>query len=468
MTKGQGSVVLLVSSLTLALLGSRGTATAQGPGPLEVQAPNILLIVTDDQRWDTLQYLPNMQRLVHRGRIYPNAFVPNPLCCPSRVSILTGNHSHTTGVYANHGSSGGFAAFKDRVSIATALDATYRTGLVGKYLNGYPNKHYRYVPPGWNAWVAIGGGTYYDYELAINGRRSRHFGTSAEDYSGRVLTERALTFIMHPSTKPFFLVFTPIAPHVANGGDLPIPDPLDDGLLDGTVFDHAPSYAEQDVSDKPPFIQQAQVMDKPLLFQKQLEALMGVDRSIRMLMKAVPDNTLVILTSDNGFLLGEHRWWGKSVPYNEALRVPLVLRCVRCSLIEPATKDRRVALNIDLAATILDAAGLPRDTPTAIRAATGERIAPEGKSLLRHGWDREGFVVEHLGDGGKAPSLCGIRTSDYLFVHYADGFEEVYDERVDPWEMENIAGTAEVPTDDLRARAIVLCDPVPPGFGWSD
>ena len=459
------STPLLAVGVVLSLLGPLRAVAATAAGVRERDPPNIVLVVTDDQRWDTLSFMPNVQHLIEHGRVFPNAFVPDPLCCPSRTSILTGNYSHTTGVYTNRGH-GGFRAFHDRRTIATALTPTYRTGLVGKYLNGFPDEDYRYVPPGWDSWVVIGGGRYYDYDLAINGRRSRHFGTSADEYSGRVLTERALAFVTRPSDRPFFLLFAPVAPHAAVGTGIPIPDPMDDGMLDGTIFEHPPSYNEMDVTDKPPFIQQTATEDLPLLPQKQIEALLGVDRSIGLLLDAVPDNTLVILTSDNGFLLGEHRWRGKNVPYNESIRVPLVLRCVRCRLVEPASEDPRFALNIDFAATILDAAGLPRDTPTAIDVTTREPVAPAGRSLLRDRWVRTAFVLEHVGRLDKVPSFCGVRSADHLFVHYADGFEEVYDEQADPWEMDNIAGEEAAPTDALRAQAVALCDPVPPGFTW--
>jgi N-acetylglucosamine-6-sulfatase len=189
-----------------------------------------------------------------------------------------------------------------------------------------------------------------------------------------------------------------------------------------------------------------------------------VDRSIGLLLDAVPNNTLLIVTSDNGFLLGEHPWRGKNVPYNESIRVPLVLRCVRCPLVEPGTEDLRIALNIDLAGTILDALAFHRTPSLRSTWPPAEPLAPVGRSLLRDRWTRTAFVLEHLGTPGGIPSYCGVRTADHLFVHYADGFEEVYDERRDPWEMDNIAADQLAPTDTLRAQAVALCDPVPPGF----
>ncbi|MGH3011425.1 MAG: sulfatase-like hydrolase/transferase [Gaiellaceae bacterium] len=100
----------------------------------------MILVVTDDQRWDTLAYMPTVQReLVGRGVKFKNAFAVNPLCCPSRASILTGTYSHTNGVWANSGQYGGFHVFRDRSTLPAWLDAAgYETMLIGKYLNGYP------------------------------------------------------------------------------------------------------------------------------------------------------------------------------------------------------------------------------------------------------------------------------------------------------------------------------------------
>ena len=148
------------------------TTTIQ-PSKAEPQSPDIVLIVTDDQRWDTLGEMPGLRRTVRaHGMTFREAFVVNPLCCPSRASILTGAYSHTTGVYTNVPPDGGVAAFDDRSTLATWLDdAGYRTAFVGKYLNGYAKPWY--VPPGWDRWVAFlrGPSPYYDSDMSVNGRR---------------------------------------------------------------------------------------------------------------------------------------------------------------------------------------------------------------------------------------------------------------------------------------------------------
>lgn len=119
--------------------------------------PNVVLILTDDQRWDSLWAMPTVQRdLAFPGITFANAYVVNPSCCPSRASLLTGQYAHTTGVWRNHGTYGGFDAFDDTSTLATLLDGVgYETALLGKYLNGYRNN--TYVPPGWDHWVAFTG-----------------------------------------------------------------------------------------------------------------------------------------------------------------------------------------------------------------------------------------------------------------------------------------------------------------------
>ena len=154
--------------LTLLIVGVALLSAVSGAGA--ATRPNILFVLTDDQRFDTLGAMPTVQRdLVGRGVTFTNAFVVNALCCPSRASILTGRYSHSTKVYGNDGPYGGFASFRDRSTVGTWLrSAGYRTGYVGKYLNGYRGS---YVPPGWDRWVAFLKVGYDRYGLNLDGAR---------------------------------------------------------------------------------------------------------------------------------------------------------------------------------------------------------------------------------------------------------------------------------------------------------
>jgi N-acetylglucosamine-6-sulfatase len=151
---GLAPVVVAAALASWFLLGTSSVPTAKAQTQTR---PNIVLILTDDQRFDSLHVMPEVQRLASRGMLLRRAIDSNPLCCPSRATILTGRYSHTTGVYTNGGMNGGWTAFKpwESETIATALDAAgYRTALVGKYLNGYAGADL-YVPPGWDRWSAV-------------------------------------------------------------------------------------------------------------------------------------------------------------------------------------------------------------------------------------------------------------------------------------------------------------------------
>ena len=171
-----------ISALFAVLLATAaGEGMAQSPSEDRTPSraarrtrPNIILIVTDDQRANTLWTMPSVRRMLARkGVRFKNGFVSNSLCCPSRASILTGQYSHNTGVYTNYLPFGGFDAFNDKSTVATWLNkAGYRTALMGKYFNQYKNA--QYVPPGWDIWNAFSdrpgnGGGFYRYELSING-----------------------------------------------------------------------------------------------------------------------------------------------------------------------------------------------------------------------------------------------------------------------------------------------------------
>ncbi|MDP9185384.1 MAG: sulfatase-like hydrolase/transferase [Actinomycetota bacterium] len=339
--------------------------------------PNIVIIMSDDQRWDTMndRYMPNLtQLLAPNGVRLDQAFVSNPLCCPSRVSTLTGRYSYTTGVYGNRGMWGGYGAARrfdaTTDTIATTLQADgYVTGLVGKYLNGYePAIDYRTIPPGWDSWFEVRTAAYYNYAAAVDGVSVQTYGSAPEDYSTRVLADRALSFINAQAGGPFFLYFAPTAPHGPA-----IADPDDAGMFDADLasYGRPPSEQEADVSDKPAYVQerapsattQAYYDD---FYARQLAATYGVDRAIGEIWQALPDNTVVLFMSDNGYEWGEHRRIGKIVPYNESIRVPMLIasKSVDLSAIGPVGGSTdRLALNVDVRPTLESFVG---DFPQAI------------------------------------------------------------------------------------------------------
>ena len=419
--------------LALLIVGVALLSAVSGAGA--AARPNIVFVLTDDQRFDTLGAMPTVQRdLVGRGVTFTNAFVVNALCCPSRASILTGRYSHSTNVYGNNGQYGGFGSFRDRSTVGTWLrSAGYRTGYVGKYLNGYRRS---YVPPGWDRWVAFTRVGYDRYELNVDGSRRRYWPGNPAHYSTDVLTRQATRFI-RAARKPFLLVYAPFAPH----------SPAVPALRHANAFEamepwRPPNYNEQDVSDKPTWIRQIppwshdQGLNADLFRRRQLQTLLAVDDGVNSLLgelrrRRILRDTIVVFMSDNGYSWGAHRVEGKGVPYEESIRVPLVIRYDR--LFRGSRIETRTALNIDLA-------------PTFAAAARAKRARVDGQSLLgivrgSATPGREDFLVEHLRGAPypAMPTYCGVRSSTWKYVFYGTGEDELYDLTADPYELKSRA-----------------------------
>jgi N-acetylglucosamine-6-sulfatase len=425
-------------------------------GPAAAAQPNIVVVVTDDQRSDTLQYMPTVwSELIGRGVNFTNAFVTNPLCCPSRASILTGAYSHSTGVYTNELPDGGFELFRDDSTIATWLDgAGYETALVGKYLNGYSGSH---VPPGWDRWVALAPPGYYRYGYDIDGRTVPI--TDQPTYSTDFLAQEALSFLA-AAPRPFFLYLAPYAPHAA----------ATPAERHASAFPNVPrwrpqSYNEEDVSDKPPWVRATPELGRAKrasidgLRTRQLRSLLAVDEAIAALLQSLSEsgelaNTVFVLMSDNGLFWGEHRLTGKRYPYEESIRVPFVIRYD--GLIDSPRSDPRLVLGIDLAPTLAELAGATAS------GSDGRSIVPLIQSGESEG--RARFLVEGVAE--TPPTYCAVRTQRHLFVTYRKGHRELYDVLSDPWQLRNRARDAAQAGTVAHLRRVLarLCNPPPRGL----
>lgn len=451
-------VALLVLQWGLVAGNKTPAARAQTPGP-----PNIILILTDDQRFDTLKVMPEVRRLlVARGMTLRRAIVTNPLCCPSRASIFTGRYSHTTGVYTNIAPNGGWSAFQPSESntIATALhEAGYRTALIGKYINGYGGEA-AYVPPGWDRWFAMTGpGHYFNYTVYDDTRGFVTYGSRPKDYSTDVLRRQAVSFIRGaPQGTPLFLVVAPFAPHAPAKAA-----PRHEGTFASAPVPLGPAVNEADVSDKPAYIANRPVDSSSGVRKRtrdQWESLLAVDGLVSRIMATLADtgrqnNTLVIFTSDNGLSNREHRWAGKQVPYEESIRVPMIVSLP--GEIPANSASFALVSNVDLAPTIADFAG------TSI-SADGVSMRP--LLIGRSSSVRDSVLLEHVQRVSPPPTYCGVRTSSFTFVHYVTGEEELYDLVKDPRQLENVASLRPNKATRLRALTESLCRPVPPGFSW--
>jgi arylsulfatase A-like enzyme len=469
------------------------------------QQPNILVLMLDDLRRDDLQFMPNTRRLItEQGVEFTNALAPQPLCCPARASFFTGRYTHNHEVWS-HQPPFGFAAFDDRETLPVWLQRLgYSTSYLGKYLNGYGRQQLpdggsslRYVPPGWTDWGGsvdqgapagedMAGGTYqyFDTTLSDDGRLVPHQGVYQthlfSELTQQTIRERAR------SPQPFFAMTSFVAPH--SGGPHESDDPRPDRRPDGRVqtfqtparpayvhgrFDHEitaiPGWPEpRSFTDKPVFLAHRPPMTPAELrgvleiYRQRAEAVSVVDDEVRNVMAALArsgelDDTYVVLTSDNGYFLGEQRVRkGKKLPYDPALRLPLV---VRGPGIPAGEKRHDPFLMTDFAPTLLAAANgdTARLGTPAMDGVSMLDVARDGD----RGWDRPVFTEtgprrfrrdEDLREMNflarrRGPSLLrfsqGVRTGRFLYVEHASRQQELYDLRTDPRQVHNRSGDPE-------------------------
>jgi hypothetical protein len=298
------------------------------------EQPNIVLVVTDDLDLKTARAMPRLQDVMaEEGVTFDNAFVTNPLCCPSRATTLRGQYAQNTLVQGNQPPQGGYEKFhalgREKSTVATWLDgAGYQTAYMGKYMNGYQGTT---VPPGWDDWLAVSG-NYLSDDLTFNGQLLPGALKGLQETD--VLSRKSSLYIERASKgkSPFFLTLAPRAPHQPaipapryaesySGAAVPA-EPSDD-----------PSYNEADMSDKPLWLRQ-----RAPLTQKQKLHMEKLNRDRLRSMKSVEDmmvnlketlkktgeldNTYIVFTSDHGFHMGQHRLpIGKWTAYEEDIRI---------------------------------------------------------------------------------------------------------------------------------------------------
>lgn len=411
-----------------------------------VAQPNIVVIMTDDQDdMGSLDLMPEVQRLlVARGVRFVNSFVDTSLCCPSRATLMTSQSAINHGVHTNSLPDGGYYRFQPREDNALGVwlqRAGYVTALMGKVMNKYGNEDAGHVMPGWTEWRAIlrPFEAYFGNRMNVNGVVVQ---LGPDDYITDVIAGRAVTFIerQEGTLKPFFLLLTPPAPHNAGGGGLPpIPPPRHDGAMAGMPNEQAPNFNEEDVTDKPSPVRMlaplsaGEVAEIALRRQKRAESLLAVDDLVRRVVAALRrtgaiDNTVIVFTSDNGFSLGAHRWPSKYLPYEESIRVPLVIRGP--GIPEGETRTQ-IVNNIDLSVTLMEMAGvLPGNI------VDGRSLAP----VLADATTPWRTVVGiHGFDDGLA--FHGARSATMMFAQYQNaccGIEEEFYELVsDPYQLTN-------------------------------
>jgi N-acetylglucosamine-6-sulfatase len=463
-----GAAVVLSLALTLALAGNADRAApAAARAKPQPPPPNIVVIETDDQTQESVRVMPNVRSLIgDHGATFPRSFVNYSLCCPSRSTLLTGEYAHNHGVLDNVPPNGGYDKLDSTRTLPLWLQgAGYYTGLIGKYLNGYEAHRDEVpppIPPGYSEWQgSMVTYTYYGYKLNENGVLVQYGSLNANpdnpsnpgNYQTDVYTRKAVDFINRraPSSQPYFLWLTYLAPH---SGDPNPSDPDPPSLCDSSAkpaprhlhaFDseplpQPPSFNEADVSDKPggiqakPLLSSTDISDIGRFYRCRLASLLAEDEGVAQIIAALRatgelDNTLVVFTSDNGFMHGEHRVkTGKVVLYEESIRVPLMIRGPG---FPKGKKVRDLVVNADLAKTILRAAG----------ARAGVRL--DGMAL-------QGFAENPDRERGRelmieSNTFDAVRTERYIYAdHFAGesaGQQELYDLDRDPFQLHNLAGS---------------------------
>jgi N-acetylglucosamine-6-sulfatase len=423
---------------------------------------NVILIDTDDQNVADMFVMRNtLNQLGARGTTFRNSYVSYPLCCPSRATHITGQYAHNHGVLTDQQ----YGALDNSNTLAVWLRrAKYRTAMVGKYLNGYGLLNRREIPPGWNQWFALTGGTdqkRYRYNLNENGKL-RYYRNGARNYVTDVLSSKVNTLLKSwaPSPKPFFIYFNPTAPHGERAVPVwstrdPEPAPRHLGVLGEPVLPRFPNFNEPDMSDKPKQIQNIpklsddQIADLERRYRGRLESLLSVDDEVKRIVGLVKKygdkrKTVFIFTSDNGLEMGSHRIMFKNYLYDEGERVPLIIRGP--GFPAGVTRDQPVA-NIDLAPTI---AQIAQAIP--LRVIDGIPLQPLARSPLVQ--ENRDLLFESFDLG--APELgqsFGIRRGSWVYNEYSNGtggalsdHAELYDMNTDPYQLNNL-----------------LYDPPPPG-----
>jgi len=430
-------------------------ATAQqnaAPGGREQPARNVILVLSDDHRYDFMgcaggpEFLetPNMDRMAAGGARLLNAFVSTSLCSPSRASILTGQYAHRHGVVDNQRPvPEGTVFFPQHLQ-----RAGYETAFIGKWHMGHDHDEPR---KGFDHWVSFRGqGEYFNPTLNVNGRRGKATG-----YTTDVLADRALAWLRQERAKPSFLYLSFKAVHYPF-----VPAPRHQGRYAKAEIKYPETMAntEENYQTQPHWVRERRYGihgidhmqtgpfdDDPVpsfdeLYRRYCETVHGLDENLGRVLdfidKAGPaKSTLVIYMGDNGFALGEHGFYDKRDAFEESIRVPMLAYAP--GLIEPGTAVEQMVQNIDVAPTILEAAGCP----------IPEEAKIEGRSFLpllvgtEVPWRKQIFYEYYWEWNFPAtPTVFALRGDRYKYIYYHGVWDRngFYDLQTDPHERHNL------------------------------
>ena len=488
----QGRSLARVARAALALLGIACVAAlallVRGePSHAATSRPNIIMFTTDDQTVRDMIAMPKTQALIgSAGASFVHAYVSMPLCCPSRVTVQTGQYAHNNHVMGNTPPQGGYSQFNDNNDLPVWLQGSgYRTVHVGKMPNGFGTEtHETYVPPGWGPFSGGAGrgefygfikpaSAYFGFAIDENGKLVQYPPDAYQtDVYSDLAVQRIDNHFTSHSSEPLYMQVQFFAPH-----DPADPAPRHSGAFGTAPLPIDPSFNEKNVKDKPGWIRVIRRFGPGLIakiqsrYQRRLETLLSVDEAVERIVNDLAArgelaNTYLIFTSDNGFMQGQHRLHqGKFAPYESSIQVPLLIRGPGI----PAGGQPRAAVwNGDITATILKIAnaqpGVPQDgrsllpfaqdptlkstrpilletgppgatnePGTPVSAASGKRVhfSTYVKNLDQ---DRTAQIARAI----VAPRYRAIHTNRYVLVKYSNGNREMYDLATDRLELKSV------------------------------
>ena len=448
------------------LRNSVAAATSLALGPEYSQAnnrnarrtnrPNVVVIMTDDQRWDCMSCeghpflkTPNMDRIAREGARFANMFVTTSLCSPSRASFLSGLYAHTHKVTNN------FTDYPaDLASYPLHLQQSgYQTAYIGKWHMGEQSDERR---PGFDYWITHKGqGKYYDTTFNINGKR-----TVKKGYYTHRVTDMAIDWLKQDHNKPYLLIIGHKAPHTPFTPEKKYRIIYDDVKIDypKTAFnlESKPRWVKERLNTwhgiygpifgfrkNFPDTRPESVLKFAEFVRAYTATIKSVDDSVGRVYKTLKelgqlDNTLLIFTSDNGFFLGEHGMTDKRTMHEASIRVPLLVRYPR--LIKPGTIISKMVMNVDLAPSILD---ICRAKPLKnIHGKSWKKLLAGETS----GWRKSLYYsYNYEKQFPYTPNVRGVRTDEWKYVHYPNGDNkpdlykaELYYLKNDPLETNNL------------------------------
>ncbi|MDH7482754.1 MAG: sulfatase [Armatimonadota bacterium] len=401
--------------------------------------PNFVFILTDDQRYDAMScaghpflFTPNIDRLAKEGARFRNAFVTIALCSPSRGCFLTGRYAHSHGVINNG------TPFSDEIpTMPQALQKVgYDTAFIGKWhMDGQEGPR-----PGFNHWISFKGqGVYYNPTLNINGETKK-----VDGYMTDILTEFAVDWLSKTNENPFCLYLCHKAVH----------GPFQPAVRHSKLYENVritkPPSMNETFEGKPEWVKLgmepghdskgALKSDEgyELFIRDYNRTIMAVDDSVGRILETLEainklDDTVIVFASDNGYFQGEHGRLDKRAMYEESIRIPFLMRYPK--LIKPGTLVDEMVLNIDLAPTFLDLAGVPM-----LPGNQGLSIVPLLKGR-KSNW-RSDWLYEYFQEKGfpRTPTMVGVRTDCWKYIEYPEINDkpELYNLKDDPQELRNL------------------------------